>query len=368
MRILQLIASRNFAGSEQFVLTLSLELQKRGHEIFIGVKPGGILRSIYEKHGLNVIDEKMVSIFNTSALSRFVKKHKIDIVHAHLTTAVRVAVKIGFKTGVPVVAHAHIFKNDKAYVKSAEIGALIANSKTTSDFYLNTVGIPKEKVLLVYNSTRVQEHVVASMDKEDVRRELVKEFSVNDDAQFISMLGRVVPQKGQDTLLQALVTVLQKHKNIHTLIAGPTKRKPSFVRNLAKFAKDNGISENVHFLGLRTDIEHIIRGSAIHVAPSRFEPFGLVVIEGMMLRTPVIGTSVDGIAEILNEQNIGMLISPEDSDAFATSILKLLDDEEFAKNMAENAYKNAMSRFTPAIMTDKIEEIYQDLLIRDSSR
>ena len=63
-----------------------------------------------------------------------------------------------------------------------------------------------------------------------------------------------------------------------------------------------------------------------------------------------------------------MLISPEDSDAFATSILKLLDDVDFAKNMAENAYNNAMSRFTPKIMTNKIEKIYKDLLNDDSYR
>ncbi len=368
MRILQLIASRNFAGSEQSVMTLSLELQKRGHDVFIGVKPGGILRNIYEKAGLHVIDEKMLGTRNVGALSRFVLKNKIDIVHAHLTNAVLTASKIGKKTGVPVVAHARIFKNHKAYVKGAERGMLIANSKTTGDYYVKTVGIPEERVAVVYNSTRVQEHVVASRNKDEVRRELAQEFGLNDDSKFISMLGRVVPQKGQDTFLQALLTVVQEHKNVHALIADPTKRKPSFVKKLAKFAEINGIADNVHFLGLRTDIERIVRGAEVHVAPSRFEPFGLVVIEGMMLHTPVIGTSVDGIAEILNERNIGMLISPDDSDALAASILKLLNDEKFAKNIAETAYKNATSRFTPEIMTDKIERIYQDLLSDVSCR
>ena len=113
---------------------------------------------------------------------------------------------------------------------------------------------------------------------------------------------------------------------------------------------------------MRTDIARLIRASQLLAVPSKIEGLPLNVLEAMMLGTPVIASAVGGIPEVINNENIGVLINPNNYVELANEIIVLLSNPEKAREIAEKAHDEALRRFIPEIMIEKIEKIYNALI------
>ena len=100
---MQLVYSRNFAGTEQSVLTLSHALQAQGHEVWVAVKSGGSLAERYRGDGLSLCPVPLNSFFASWRLARYVREAKIDVIHSHLTEATGIGASGGKPqtTGLP---------------------------------------------------------------------------------------------------------------------------------------------------------------------------------------------------------------------------------------------------------------------------
>jgi glycosyltransferase involved in cell wall biosynthesis len=116
---------------------------------------------------------------------------------------------------------------------------------------------------------------------------------------------------------------------------------------LEKLAASQAIDEQTQFLGVQDgeEIAGLLHGCEVLVLPSREESFGIVVIEAMVCRKPVVASAVGGIPEIIEHEKSGILVEPESPAALTEGLRRVLTNNTLKKTLAENGYSRVMERF-----------------------
>jgi glycosyltransferase involved in cell wall biosynthesis len=364
MVILQVIRSRNFAGSEQFMLTLSKALVRRGHRSIAAIIPGGRLEKICREEGLEIAPVSASSWFAASRLAEWARTAGVEVVHTHLTGAARLGLDVAARLDIPCVSHLHIYRADKAYgaVAAYPKGKLVGVSRHVAAFYEKSLNLPAGSVPAVMNSTFVQENPFAAYAKARAAEEIRTELSLPPETRLLLLAGRLSEGKGQDVMLDAMPGILAKHPEAHLLLAGTAKRG-SFVRwKLERQAKKLGVAGNVHFLGFRRDGARLMRAAEVCLLPSRGDVMPLVAIESMMLGACLVASEVCGVPELVHDGETGVLVPPENPERLAGAVLTLLDERAKAAAIGANAANFAKEVCSPDVLAAKIEAIYKALL------
>ena len=122
---------------------------------------------------------------------------------------------------------------------------------------------------------------------------------------------------------------------------------------LQKQAQSLGVAERIRFLGWREDGAALRATADILVCPSRIEPLGNVVIEGWAQRCPVVAARAAGPQFLIADEKDGLLVPLEDASALARAIFRLIDDPDFAQQIAECGYQSYMDQFTEDMVVDR---------------
>ena len=173
---------------------------------------------------------------------------------------------------------------------------------------------------------------------------------------YIMAMGRMVQQKGFDRLLLSFSKIVEQVPDLHLLMAGEGVKR----RDYEFLAHRLGLQEKVHFLGLVQGTEKIqfLKGARFFVCPSRFEPFGIVVLEAMAAGLPVLANGVGGIPDIIEEGHQGILVDPDSNDSLALAIVTMHQSPEWLKKMGESAKERA-SGYDWKTVNQKYIEVYQ---------
>jgi len=125
-----------------------------------------------------------------------------------------------------------------------------------------------------------------------------------------------------------------------------------------------GIADKVEFLGRqgRIKVVELLQGCQVFVLPSRSEPFGIVLIEAMACRKPIVATKVGGIPEIIENGRNGILVEPDDDKALADALLTVLKDANLQRQVAENGHATVLERFRSEHTGFAYEALFADLL------
>ena len=174
-------------------------------------------------------------------------------------------------------------------------------------------------------------------------------------APVVGVFSRLAHWKGQHILLKAL----HKLPGVQALIVGKPLFSGEYVyaNDLQKMSIDLGMADRVRFLGFRDDLSNLMQLSDIVVHTSVDpEPFGRVIVEGMLAGRPVIATRAGGAIEIIDDRQTGVLVEPGDVDELASAIRGILDDPEAAGRLAQAGRAKAMRCFSVNAMVTAIEE------------
>jgi glycosyltransferase involved in cell wall biosynthesis len=220
---------------------------------------------------------------------------------------------------------------------------VIANSQASADALIAQGG-QADKVRVVHNG-------IASEPFDRVTDEqaaaLRGELGLG-DAPVVGVFGRLSEWKGQHVALNALAPL----PSVHLLLVGEALfGEEAYASRLREQADALGMAHRVHFLGFRTDVPRLMRLAQIvlhtSIAP---EPFGRVIVEGMLARRPVVATRAGGVEEILRDGVTGVLVPPGDIAALTAAVSGLLADPEGAARIAAAARAHAEAHFTVAAM------------------
>ena len=140
------------------------------------------------------------------------------------------------------------------------------------------------------------------------------------------MVGRFSEAKDQATIIKSMKYISE---DVHLLLVGEGPLKDYNKR----LAEDIGVSNKVHFLGFRSDVERILKTSDIIIQSSNWEGFGLAVVEGMAAGKPVISSGVPGLKEVV--EGAGVLFEQGNDIELAGKINMLLQDNRYYENIAK---------------------------------
>jgi glycosyltransferase involved in cell wall biosynthesis len=179
-----------------------------------------------------------------------------------------------------------------------------------------------------------------------------------DPAAFVvTGVGRLVPVKGFDLLVDALPALVAAVPETHIVLVGDGPERAA----LARRAAASGFSERLHLLGVRTDVGRCLPATDVLAAPSRNEGMGRVLIEAMALGIPVVAAAVGGIPDVIVDGECGRLVPPDDAGALAAALAELGRDRALARALGSAAVMRA-EQFSIAIGEGRLLELYAALV------
>ncbi|GEM_PF-1118207 len=193
-----------------------------------------------------------------------------------------------------------------------------------------------------------------------------QELKIRPNEFFVGIIGAVDKIKGQDLLINAARIVSQKHPNTKYVIVGdlyhPGKSNLEYRDGLFKMIKDYNLTEHVIFTGIRNDINFFMNEIDLLVQPSEREALGTSMVEAMSCGKPVIGTDVDGIPEVIGNNEAGILLNPRTSEAFADAINFFIENPEEARKRGDQGRERALKLFNVYENIKHIEKLYSQSL------
>ena len=329
----------HIGGVGVHIHTLSKELIKKGHEVYVITYPHKDIKDI---DGIHVIGTKGVNIpglrglfFAINAereLKKLIERENIDIIHGHyLLPAGWASVKAGKSTHTKTYVTSHGSDMFETYKKQKFTRPLINKVLKDADVVLAIPNI-KEKTRLHWNSIDVSKFKTTEENKDKFKKELVQEFGIDADKPIILFVGNIIKRKNVELLIDAKKE-MSVEANLVIVGDGPQSKE------LKEKCEKEDI-QNVYFTGTRRDVEDVIPSCDLLVLPSFSESFGLVLIEALSCGKPVIGSNVGGIKEIITE-DVGLLIDPNDPTDLANAIDRVLSDDELMERFKSNARDRA---------------------------
>lgn len=288
---------------------------------------------------------------------------KFEIIHANSQKAFVVAAAAGLLARRPVVWHlrdilstAHFSaRNIKAavFLANARAAAVICNSAATAAAFVEAGGKP-EIVHVVHNGLDAARFDAVT----DAQAAVLRAELDADDAQVLAVCARLAPWKGQHVALAALQALPLAHAWI---IGGALFGEDAYAYGLRGHATALGVAERVRFLGEREDVPTLLRAAdvVVHAAVDA-EPFGRVIVEGMLARRPVIATDAGGVREILTHGETGWLVKPGDPAALAEAVLRVRAMHPTARDaVIARARADADLRFTVPAMVAGVVRVLE---------
>lgn len=196
-------------------------------------------------------------------------------------------------------------------------------------------------------------------------------LGLDPDEKIILQLGRMVPRKGVDTVIEALSHLKPSTQKIRLLIVGgesdiPDAKLCPEIGRLQKIAEESGVSSSVTFVGRknRNVLKYYYSAADIFVTAPWYEPFGITPLESMACGTPVIGSKVGGIKYSVKNGETGYLVPPKDPQALASKIEYLLNNKTLLKKMQVNCLRRVHKLFTWKAVAESVAEVYEGVLKR----
>ncbi len=280
--------------------------------------------------------------------ARLLKKQRFALVHANHAFWRPAEVLAAKLMRVPLITHYHlVMERPGPFVRYSCL--IIANSNYTAKAS-KPEEVPKK---VIYNPIE--------LSRFDRGHSLRSELGVKADAAVVAFLGQMKKIKGVDLFLRLAKAISAKQPNTVFLLAGQCKSEPSAYTEEALLA-EIGDHPKILYLGRREDVENLYHSADLVVVPSRWEePFGLVNLEALACRKPVVATRVGGIPEIIDDGVNGFLVEREDFDALLARVLQLLDNSELRRRMGEAGREKVEREFTTKPVRE-LERTYLELL------
>jgi glycosyltransferase involved in cell wall biosynthesis len=227
-----------------------------------------------------------------------------------------------------------------------------------SDYMVSHVrwafGLPEDKVVMVPNGVNAE---VYTRSGEDLR-EFRSKFALPEE-KIVLFVGRLVYEKGVHVLVNAAPKVLEK-VNAKFIIVGNGYMK----EQLSGLVKNMGLTHKVLFTGFVDDetLRKLQRCADVSVVPSLFEPFGIVALEAMAAKSPVVVSDTGGLSEIVEHGVSGVKVYVNNPDSLAWGINRVLTDEGFANWLRTNAFKKAQEKYDWDRIGHQTKNIFRTVL------
>ena len=301
---------------------------------------------------------------------RILRKEKFDIVHTHTSKAGllgRLAAKLA---RIPIIIHTphgHVFFGyfgpfrSKMFIFLEKLASritdkIIALTNREKEDYKSFGVIDEDKSVVIYSGIELNKFKDFSLSE---KQNFKKELGIPENSLIIGTVGRLVPVKGPEFLIEAAKHIISKYPDTFFMFTGDGYLR----QDLEKKAFGLGLKDNIIFLGWRDDAVKIFSIYDVFVLPSLNEGMGRVLVEAMALGKPIVASNIGGIPDLVTHGKNGFLVPPKNPEQFAKHIQILIEDKEKREKMGLEGKEIAMN-FRAENMVKKIDKLYKESFIQ----
>lgn len=295
---------------------------------------------------------------------------KVDVFHAHdwLVATAGIGLKHVFRKPLLVTMHStEIGRRDGIHTSTermiAETEAWLTYEAwkviCCSQYMVSHVkwafGLPSDKLVMIPNGVNLQVY-------EDIRNQDLKSFRpafALPEEKLVLFVGRLVYEKGAHVLINAIPKILEK-VNAKFVIVGSGYMKDQ----LSTIVSSMGLGHKVLFTGFM-DEESLLKLQCcadVSVVPSLFEPFGIVALEAMAAKSPVVVSDTGGLSEIVEHEVTGVKVYSNNTESLAWGVTQVLLDEKYRNSLRVNAYKRVQEKYDWEKIAKQTKRIYESVL------
>jgi glycosyltransferase involved in cell wall biosynthesis len=295
----------------------------------------------------------------------FLKERNISLIHLNNSiTRHHEWMYAAFLAGVPCVVSERGLPSYTAEDRlvARKLAMIVPMSRWIMN-HMVAQGVAPGNIRVVYDGLP-RENVHVPRMPEDIR----KTYGIMPHQPMIGIVGNIRQWKGQEIVVRALIEVHKAVPDVICFFVGTaTVMDQPYYEHLQRLLKDHGIEGQVRFTGYQPDPASFIRAFQvlIHASVSP-EPFGMVVLEGMAQRRPVIGSRAGGVIEMIIEGETGFTFPPGDAEVLAKRIVELLRDPDRATKMGEAGYERLQRDFSLERYLESIHGVYEALLKKEA--
>ena len=358
-KVIHLITTIERGGAEKQLLTLASEQVQSGIKvevIFLKGKPE--LKKEFEEFGIEVNQLLVGKSFlnQISLLSKYLRKNPSPV-HAHLPKSELLAAVVISKKYFVFSRHntepfwpsgPRIISNllSKYVCKRAFQGIAISNA--VKSYLIKRGEVPNGYTIDVVNYG-FQKNISTNAAGKGLITNIMNSQSSN---YKIGTIGRLVPQKDYPTLLSAFSNVLKTVPYIELYVVG----EGYLQKDLIELGKSLGINDKVYWLGKTEYIKEFLSKIDLFILPSKYEGFGLVLLEAMVAKKPIIAANNSAIPEVLGKSYEGLFLTG-DVNALAQQIKTAISNNNFSERLVQS-YSSQLDLFDPNKMNTNIKRVY----------
>ncbi len=338
MKILNIMLSRDLGGVQQSFLDYSKMLKMEKIDVLnitsIGAEINDSITPDYRL--INLGNWDFISI---RRLKSIIHKEKPDAIIAHGGRATKFALEAK-KVNLPIIGIIH---SDKLkWVDKCDHIIVLTNAMKKKSI---EAGIDASKLTLLPNAIDLS--ICKKSDKDEPYKPPV-----------IGTMSRFVPKKGLDVFLESLSILKKEGVQFKAIIGGGGDEEQS----LKALSKELGLDHYVEFIGWVKDKAAFFNKLDIFCLPSLNEPFGIILLESMAYKTPVISTKTAGPVEILQDKFDSLLVDVGSAEQMADSIKRLLDDEILSNKLVSNALLTVKENYDTSVVSKKLSNLLNNII------
>ena len=361
-------------GLGRHVLHLSRALAKAGAEVTVVTRSADAAGAVFRDHGVRVVTAPAYDLhppdfitwaaeFNVSlmeSVSGNLSAKDFDVIHAHDWIVAYAARALKYSWGVPLVATIHatehgrqngLHNSAQQHISETEWWLCYQACRvvTCSSYMKEEVGrifaVPGDKVSVIPNG-------IGEAWFEVTRHEAPEPTVI--------FVGRLVPEKGPQVLVEAMASVLAEFPSARLVLAGDGPMEGDIRHRIYQW----GLGKAVTLAGRLDDegLGRLYERAWVAVFPSSYEPFGIVALEAMATGVPCIAGDAGGLREVVRNGRTGLLAQPGDPEALAGAVKALLRNRVWAGELAAEARARARSEYSWDDIAGKTLRVYEEVL------
>lgn len=370
-------------GSDKVLLSLVLGMGSRGIHPVVFLPSEGPLLSALDAGGIEThivpvtkLDRKTLSpmgllklpiklLASMWAVSRVLKGRHIDLVYSNTLAVLGAAVWAKFRR-IPHVWHVHellvaprVVRQGFPLLLRFLADRVLCNSTLTEKWVLDEQPSLSTRTVVIWNGIEPRPPV-----REDAVTELRSNLGVHEGQLLVALVGRINRYKGQELLINAAEILWNKgFRDVHYLIVGgAVPGQEHLVSKLKQQISDSVVGAQIHIMQFTSDVWSVWDACDIGVVPSITpESFGMVAIEAMAAKKPVVVAAHGGVLDIVEHDVSGLLFEPGDAALFASEIEKLISAPNIRHQLGEAGCERQKKLFSLAEQQNRTAELLLEM-------
>jgi glycosyltransferase involved in cell wall biosynthesis len=361
LRVVQVVPVLAFGGLERVAVTLATRLAPRVGHMLVCTKGGDAFRGPLIEAGIPIEwiprprPRPDLQWAAARAIARVIRRERPHLIHAWnpgASLAASLARRLARRPDVAILAS---YQGVYAQSVGAAAGALrfsadlVVSLTPSSTKELREHGVPASRIVTIYNAVPGE----TRRTREDVR----DEFSLN-GSEVVVNVGRYAEEKNQALLVDAIAALAPRRPKLRALIVG----EGDLDLELQQRIDEKGLSGRVTLTGPRKDAVDIVAASDVFALSSDAEALGVVLLEAMSVRCPVVAVGSGGVPDVVADGRTGLLVPARDELKLAGAIERVLDDRKLRDSLVENGADLVRTKFSINTMVNSFAAVYTSLV------